>query len=70
MHIPHTFATMHGRRQSGARHPMISVTLTQSELHTLSRAIERDARDAERDGHTRAAETLFWRAAALREAMR
>lgn len=70
MQIPHSFATMHGRRHSGVRNPMISVTLTQSELHTLSRAIERDAREAERDGHLRAAETLFWRAAALREAVR
>ena len=50
--------------------PMLRVSLTPAELHTLIRAIERDAVAAEQEGQIAAADHLFWRAAALREAGR
>ncbi len=50
--------------------PMVTVALTVGEIHRLARDLERDARDAEQDGHHDVAESLDWRAAALREAAR
>jgi hypothetical protein len=50
--------------------PMVRVSLTQAELHVLIRAIERDATSAEEEGRMSAADSLSWRVAALREAMR
>jgi hypothetical protein len=49
---------------------MVRVNLTQAELHVLIRAIERDATSAEEEGRMSAADSLSWRAATLREAMR
>lgn len=69
MHIQATFPTMYGPRAI-PRRPMIRVTITPAELHSLIRTIEREATEAERDGHVAAADVLFWRAAALREAGR
>ena len=45
---------------------MVRVTLTPAELHTLIRAIERDAELAEREGQVTAANHLARRAATLR----
>lgn len=67
MRISSTFPTMFGPRAI-PRRPMIRVSLTPAEVHTLIRAIEREAAEAERDGHVSAADLLYWRAAALREA--
>lgn len=50
--------------------PLVRVMLTPDELHSLARWIERNSTTAEADGQATAAETLFWRVAALREAMR
>lgn len=69
MRIQSTFPTMFGPRAI-PRRPMIRVSITPGELHSLIRVIEREAAEAERDGHVAAADLLFWRAAALREAGR
>ena len=69
VHIVPTIKTSFGRRSLPPR-PMLRVSLTPAELHTLIRAIERDAEAAEQDGRTAAADHLAWRAAALREAAR
>jgi hypothetical protein len=45
---------------------MVRVSLTPAELHTLIRAIERDAESAEREGQVAAADHLARRAATLR----
>jgi hypothetical protein len=45
---------------------MVRVSLTPAELHTLIRAIERDAELAEREGQVAAADHLALRAATLR----
>ena len=69
MHLPATLRTSFGPR-SLQRPPMVRVSLTPTELHTLVRAIERAAISAESDGRQSAADTLEWRAAALREVAR
>ena len=69
MHIAPTIKTSFGMRSLPPR-PMLRINLTPAELHTLIRAIERDAEAAEQDGRTVAANHLAWRAAALREAAR
>jgi hypothetical protein len=50
--------------------PMVTVALTIDEIHRLVRDLERDARAAEADGRFDVAESLDWRAAALRESAR
>lgn len=60
---------MFGPRHWPAGH-MIRVYLTGHELHGLVRFLQREAAEAEREGRTQAADTLHWRAAALREASR
>jgi hypothetical protein len=69
MHIPSTIRTSFGPRAL-PRCPMVCVSLTQAELHVLIREIKRDATSAEEEGRTSAADSLSWRAAALREATR
>jgi hypothetical protein len=70
MYIPSTIRTSFGPRAALPRCPMVRVSLTQAELHVLIRAIERDASSAEEEGRMSAADSLSWRVAALREAMR
>lgn len=65
MHISPTIRTSFGKRSLPPR-PMVRVSLTPAELHTLVRAIERDAESAERDGQVAAADYLARRAATLR----
>jgi hypothetical protein len=69
MHFAPTIKTSFGMRSLPPR-PMLRVSLTAAELHTLIRAIERDAVAAEQEGQLAAADHLAWRAAALREAGR
>jgi hypothetical protein len=69
VHIPSAIKTSFGPR-SLPRCQMVRVSLTQAELHVLIRTIERDAASAEQEGRTSAADSLSWRAAALREATR
>jgi hypothetical protein len=69
MHLAPTIKTSFGLRSLPPR-PMLRVSLTPAELHTLIRAIEREAEAAEQDGQIAAADHLAWRAAALREAAR
>ena len=69
VHIVPTIKTSFGMRSLPPR-PMLRINLTPAELHTLIRAIERDAEAAEQDGRVAAADHLAWRAAALREAAR
>ena len=49
---------------------MLRVSLTAAELMAVIGAIERDAAAAEKRGEWAAADQLYWRAAALREAAR
>ena len=65
MHIVPTIRTSFGTRSLPPR-PMVRVSLTPAELHTLIRAIERDAESAEREGQVTAANHLARRAATLR----
>jgi len=69
MYIPSTVRTSFGPR-SLPRLPMVRVSLTPTELHTLVRSSERDAIAAEQEGRISTADGLSWRAAALREAAR
>jgi hypothetical protein len=69
MHIPSTIRTPLGVR-SLPSNPMLRVNLTQAELRTLIRAMERDAELAEREGRIASAEHLTRRTIALREAGR
>ena len=69
MHITHTIRTSYGRSRTN-RPGMIAILATPSEVHQLVRLIERQAADADADGHQHAAELLFSRAVALREAAR
>jgi hypothetical protein len=69
MRIDADFPTIFGLHAM-PRRPMISVLLTPHESYALIRDIERKAAEAERDGHTEAADLLLCRAAALREAAR
>lgn len=50
--------------------PLVRVSLTRDELHTLIRAVERHADQAERDGCVAAAGRLARRAAVLRGLVR
>ena len=52
------------------RRPMIRISVTPHELHMFVRQLERDASAAEAAGDYGTAETLSWRAAAMREAGR
>lgn len=65
MHIIPMIGTSLGKRLLPPR-PMVRVNLTPSELHTLIRAIERDAESADREGQVTAANHLARRAATLR----
>lgn len=47
--------------------PMVRVSLTQRELHSLVRALNRDAHDAQQAGRFAEADRLATRAAALRD---
>lgn len=69
MFTPHTIRTSHGPRWLPLP-AMVRVSLTPSELHTLARAVEREAREAEAAGQHDVATRLDWRAASLREAAR
>lgn len=69
MRIAPTIRTSFGVRSLPPR-PMLRVSLTPAELHTLIRTIERDAEAAEHEGQIAAADHLARRAAALREAAR
>ena len=70
MHIRSTIRTMAGAVSLPIPRPMVTVTLTVDEILRLVRDLERDARAAERDGRFDVADSLDWRAAALREAAR
>ncbi len=69
MHIPTTFRTSYGPAGFMVR-PMHRLSLTTAEVHTLARAIDRDAASAEQEGRDDVATSLAWRAAAIREAAR
>lgn len=69
MRIPSTIRTSFDPRSIGRR-PMIPVSLTAAELHAVIRWCEREATAALDDNHDAAADLLFTRAAALREAGR
>jgi hypothetical protein len=47
--------------------PTVRVSLTQRELHSLIRVLDRDAQDAQRAGRCAEADKLATRAAALRD---
>jgi hypothetical protein len=69
MEIPSTFRLSSGPASIGTR-PMHCVSLTLRELHLLWRALNAEAAEAEREGRWQTADTLAWRAAAIREAGR
>ena len=69
MHVPATIRTAFGPRAL-PRRPMLRVSVTPEELHTLTLALEREAAQAEREGDMGAADHLHWRTALLREAAR
>jgi hypothetical protein len=70
VHIPHTIRTMAGAVSLPIARPTVRVSLSIDEIHRLVRDLERDARAAEQDGRFDVADSLDWRAAALREAAR
>lgn len=69
MYISATINTMFGRAAIPHR-PMIQVAVTSHELHGLVSWLQRQATEAEQDGRQALADSLHWRAAALREAGR
>ena len=69
MFIPSTIRTSFGPRAINHR-PMLRVSLTVQELHLLAAQLDREAAQAEAQGAIATADTLAWRAAALREAGR
>ncbi len=69
MHINSTDGTFYGPRRLPTR-PLIDVSLTSAELHAVVRWLEREATAPLNDNHDAAADPLFNRAAALREAGR
>lgn len=69
MRVCASISTMYGRRRF-SRPPLIRLSVTPHELHVLVRQVEREAVEAEQAGLLDAADSLAWRAAALREAGR
>lgn len=65
MYIQSNIRTAFGPRQLPPP-PMVRVSLTQRELDTLVRALDRDAVQAQNDGRFREADSLTVRAATLR----
>ena len=66
VHIVPTIKTSFGLRSLPPR-PMLRVSLTPAELHTLIRAIERDAEAAEQDGRSRRRPSRMARSGATRD---
>lgn len=69
VHLSSTIPARFGPRRLPQR-PLIDVSLTSAELHTLALASDDEAIAAECKGRYGLANTLAWRAAALREAAR
>jgi hypothetical protein len=69
VHITSTIRTFYGSLRLAAR-SLIEVSLTAAELHAVVRWLEREAAAALNDNHDGAADLLFNRAAAFREAAR
>lgn len=69
MQIKHKIRTSYGRSRTN-RPGLVAILATPSEVHQLIRVLERQAADADADGHHHAAEVLFTRAIALRETAR